>query len=200
MKFRIRDSIKGTRSEPELLERFRDDGDLEDLGELYSRYIHLVYGVCMKYLKNREDANDGVMQIFEKLVIEIPKHHIENFSNWLHVVTKNYCLMQLRSEKSRREKFDEWINDGTIFMENDTYMHPLDEDEVPEVLEKSLEDCIERLKEHQKLCIRQFYYEDRCYEEIALNLGMEEKKVKSYLQNGKRNLKLCLEEKNVGKS
>jgi RNA polymerase sigma-70 factor (ECF subfamily) len=190
---------KGTRSDPELLESYREGGNPEVLGELYSGYIHLVYGVCMKYLKNREDANDGVMQIFEKLVIEIPIHNIENFSNWLHVVTKNYCLMQLRSEKSRREKFDEWINDGTVFMENNTYMHPLDEDEAPEVLEKALEDCIERLKEYQKLCIRQFYYEDRCYEEIALNLGMEEKKVKSYLQNGKRNLKLCLEEKNVGK-
>lgn len=200
MKFRIRDSIKGSRSDSELLESYREGGNPEVLGELYSGYIHLVYGVCMKYIKNREDANDGVMQIFEKLVIEIPKHNIENFSNWLHVVTKNYCLMQLRSEKSRREKFDEWINDGTVFMENNNNVHPLDEDEVPEVLEKSLEDCIDRLKEHQKLCIRQFYYEDKCYEEIALNLGMEEKKVKSYLQNGKRNLKLCLEEKNVGKS
>lgn len=199
MKFRIRNSIKVTGSDSDLLGSYREEGDQEVLGELYSRYIHLVYGVCMKYLRNREDANDGVMQIFEKLMIEIPRHNIENFSNWLHVVTKNYCLMQLRSEKSHREKYEEWINDQTVFMENITLLHPLDEDEVPEVLEKALEDCIERLKEHQKSCIRQFYYEDRCYEEIAVNLGLDEKKVKSYLQNGKRNLKLCLEEKNVGK-
>lgn len=200
MKFRIRDSRKGPRSDSNLLESYREAGDPEVLGELYSRYIHRVYGVCMKYLKNREDARDGVMQIFEKLVTEIPKHKIENFSNWLHVVTKNYCLMQLRSEKSHREKFEEWINDQSVFMESHPVLHPLDENEVPEVIEKALEDCIERLKDHQKLCIRQFYYEDRCYEEIALNLGLDEKKVKSYLQNGKRNLKLCLEEKNVGKA
>jgi len=199
MRFRIKNRRSEKRSESELLESYRMGGDPEVLGELYSRYLHLVYGVCMKYLKNREDARDGVMQIFEKLVIEIPKHKIENFSNWLHVVTKNYCLMQLRSEKSLRRKFEEWINDSSFFMETHIYLHPLDEDEVSEDIGKALEDCIERLKEHQKLCIRQFYYEDRCYDEIALNLGLDEKKVKSYLQNGKRNLKLCLEEKNVGK-
>ena len=68
--------------------------------------MHLVYGVCLKYLKEREESKDAVMQIFEKLIVEIPKHNIENFSSWLHVVTKNYCLMQLRSDKSQSEKIE----------------------------------------------------------------------------------------------
>jgi RNA polymerase sigma-70 factor (ECF subfamily) len=185
-----------SKADDELLTEFRSGGDLEVLGELYSRYIHLVYGVCLKYLKEREEAKDSVMQIFEKLIIEIPKHKIENFRSWLHVVTKNYCLMQLRSDKSEREKFSEWINDTFVFMETATELHPIDEDENSEIMNKALEDCIERLKEEQKKCIRQFYFENRCYNEIAENLGLDEKKVKSYLQNGKRNLKICLEEKN----
>jgi RNA polymerase sigma-70 factor (ECF subfamily) len=104
--------------------------------------------------------------------------------------------MQLRSDKSEREKFSEWINDTFVFMETATELHPIDEDENSEIMNKALEDCIERLKEEQKKCIRQFYFENRCYNEIAENLGLDEKKVKSYLQNGKRNLKICLEEKN----
>jgi RNA polymerase sigma-70 factor, ECF subfamily len=184
------------RSDDELLTEFRSGGDLKVLGELYSGYIHLVYGVCLKYLKNREEANDGVMQIFEKLIKEIPKHNIENFKSWLHVVTRNYCLMQLRSYSSEKEKFNEWINDPVVFMETVTDLHPLDEDEKTELMEKALEDCIKRLKEDQKKCIMQFYYENRCYNEISENLGLDEKKVKSHLQNGKRNLKICLEEKN----
>ena len=187
------------KSDGELLTEFKSGGDLEVFGELYSRYIHLVYGVCLKYLKEREEAKDGVMQIFEKLIIEIPKHNIENFRSWLHVVTKNYCLMQLRSGKSEKEKFSEWLNDPSVFMETVTDLHPLDEDEDSKSLDRALEDCIERLKDVQKMCIRQFYFENRCYNEISVNLGLDEKKVKSHLQNGKRNLKICLEEKNVRK-
>ena len=184
------------KSDEELLKEFISSGKIDLLGDLYSRYMHLVYGVCLKYLKEREESKDAVLHIFEKLVIEIPRHNIENFKNWLHVVTKNYCLMQLRTDKTQKEKLEEWINDTVVFMEYNQNLHPIDED--GDTLEKGLEDCIERLNGEQKECIRQFYYENRCYNEIALNLDLEEKKVKSHLQNAKRNLKLCLEEKHVG--
>jgi RNA polymerase sigma-70 factor (ECF subfamily) len=175
----------------ELISKFTLTGNLEVLGELYSGYMHLVYGVCLKYLKDRDESQDAVMQIFEKLITEIPKHKIENFRSWLHVVAKNYCLMQLRSEKTNIEKFNQWINDPSVFMETGQVLHPIDNDE-PD-LEKGLADCIERLKEEQKECIRQFYFENRCYNEIAVNMRLDEKKVKSHLQNAKINLKLCLE-------
>jgi len=193
MIFKIPGKKKILRSEEELLADFASTGNLEVLGELYSSYMHLVYGVCLKYLKDRDDSMDAVMQIFEKLIVEIPRHRIENFSSWLHVVTKNYCLMQLRSQKSQLKNAEEWISDTTVFMENSIALHPIDEDQ-PD-MEKALLDCIERLKDEQKECIRLFYYENKCYQEISYNLQIEEKKVKSHLQNAKRNLKLCLDEK-----
>jgi RNA polymerase sigma-70 factor, ECF subfamily len=183
-----------TKSDKELINEFSSTGDLEALGELYSGYIHLVFGVCLKYLKDKEESMDAVMQIFEKLITDIPKQEIENFRGWLHVVTRNFCLMQIRSRKSENEKFSEWAMDPGNFMENDQSLHPIDRDE--EDMNEALADCIERLKDEQKECIRQFYFDNRCYSEIARNLCIDEKKVKSHLQNGKRNLKLCLEEKN----
>jgi RNA polymerase sigma-70 factor, ECF subfamily len=184
------------KSEEELLSEFTSKGDIDLLGKLYSGYMPLVYGVCLKYLKNRDESKDAVMQIFEKLIIEIPKQRIENFRGWLHVVTKNYCLMQLRSQKSQEERIHEWMNDSLIFMENHVSAHPLDEDSADP--DMALADCIDKLRDEQKECIRQFYYENRCYNEIAGILDLDEKRVKSYLQNAKRNLKLCLEEKHVG--
>ena len=184
----------GVKTDDELLSDFRKDGNLEVLGELYSRYMHLVYGVCLRYLKEREESMDAVMQIFEKLIVEIPDHDISNFRSWLHVVTKNFCLMQLRSQKSKNEKYLEWQKEEFTFMENGIELHPIDKDEKD--MDKALEDCISRLKDEQKECIRKFYFDNRCYSEIAVELHIDEKKVKSNLQNAKRNLKLCLEEKN----
>jgi RNA polymerase sigma-70 factor (ECF subfamily) len=196
MLFLNTDNKNSRNSDEELLMKFSSTGDLDVLGELYTRYMHLVYGVCLKYLKDRAESQDAVMQIFEKLITEIPKQKIENFRSWLHVVTKNYCLMQLRSQKTKDERLAEWINDPAVFMENSQVLHPIDEDQ-PE-MGKALSECIERLKDEQRECIRMFYYENRCYSEISVKLGIDEKKVKSHLQNAKRNLKLCLEEKHVG--
>lgn len=177
-----------------LLVQFRESGNLDLLGELYSRYMHLVYGVSLKYLSDRSEAQDTVMHIFEKLITELPKHDLSNFKSWLYVLTKNHCLMEIRSRKSAEKKL-EGLKTEQEFMESEAELHPLDREEGS--LEDALKACIEKLKSEQKACIELFYYQERCYREIAEQLGMEEKKVKSYLQNGKRNLKICLEEKNV---
>lgn len=193
MIFKITRKRRVKKSDEELLDTFISTGDLEILGELYSEYMHLVYGVCLKYLKDREESMDAVMQIFEKLISELPNQKIIHFKSWLHSVTRNFCLMKIRSQKSLDEKHNEWIKENTFFMENEPDPHPIDESG-PD-MELALIDCINRLKDEQKLCIEMFYFDNKCYNEIAAELRMDEKKVKSYLQNGKRNLKLCLEGK-----
>jgi RNA polymerase sigma-70 factor (ECF subfamily) len=196
MIFNITGKKSHQRTDEELIAEFNSTGNLKVLGELYSPYMHLVYGVCLKYLKERDESKDTVMQIFEKIITEIPKQDIGNFKGWLYAVTRNYCLMQLRSGKSRMERFSEWANEYAAFMENSDNLHPIDNDGAD--MEEDLNDCIERLKDEQRECIKLFYFENRCYNEIAVILRIDEKKVKSHLQNAKRNLKLCLEEKNAG--
>jgi RNA polymerase sigma-70 factor (ECF subfamily) len=180
-----------TDSDSELLKRYLQTGNLEVLGELYNQYIHLVYGVCLKYLNNREDSKDAVNKIFENLILEIPKFEIQNFRSWLYVVTKNYCLMQLRKEKSEKKRFENYSQ--AVFMESTNILHPIDE--APDsMLEKHLKMCLEKLKEEQQQCIVLFYYEKKCYQEISEKLTIDQKMVKSYIQNGKRNLKICIEQ------
>jgi RNA polymerase sigma-70 factor, ECF subfamily len=196
MLFKIPGKRSHKKTDEELISEFSSTGNLDLLGEIYSAHMHLVYGVCLKYFKDRDESKDAVMQIFEKIITEIPKQHIANFRGWLYVVTRNYCLMQLRSLKSREHLLREWSNDHAVFMENGISLHPIDEEGAE--MEADLADCIKRLKEEQRECIRLFYFENRCYNEIAVRLKIDEKKVKSHLQNAKRNLKLCLEEKHAG--
>ena len=182
------------KTDEDLLGLFQKSGKLDLLGELYARHMHLVYGVSLKYLGDPDDARDATMQIFEKLITELPGQEIRQFKSWLYVLTKNYCLMEIRSKKSTGRRLDGYKNE-VEFMESDQELHPLDEED--KSIEQALKECIEKLKAEQKQCIELFYYRKMCYREISDSLGMAEKKVKSLLQNGKRNLKICLESKNV---
>ena len=194
-----------TGSDEELLKRYRDEGDIRLAGQLYERYMNLVFGVCLKYLEEREWAKDEVMNIFEKLVTVLPQQQeISNFRIWLYVVTKNHCLMLLRSRKSEAAHAEAMMNDPLFFMENSSGMHPMGDDEGGETDDpggedgiKRLEECIERLREEQRNCIRLFFYEGCSYRQISERLGVDEMKVKSYIQNGKRNLKICMESMKV---
>ncbi|NJN24506.1 MAG: sigma-70 family RNA polymerase sigma factor [Cyclobacteriaceae bacterium] len=181
-----------TETDEALMTRFKASGDLEVLGRLYGKYLHLVYGVCLKYLGDREAAQDATMQIFEKLIVEIPKREIQNFKPWLHVTTKNHCLMQLRKVKAWNMQMEKAVKEERYVMENAGELHLNDE----EILEHNLEvlrQCIENLKDEQKACVSMFYLQEKCYQEISDCLSVDLKKVKSYIQNGKRNLKICME-------
>ncbi len=182
------------KTDEDLLRLFLDSGNLDLLGELYGRHMHLVYGVSLKYLGDPDDAKDATMQIFEKLITELPGHEIRLFKSWLYVLSKNFCLMQIRAKKSGDKRL-EGLKNEVDFMESEQEMHPIDRDD--QSIEKALRECIEKLKAEQKQCIELFYYNKMCYREISDSLVLTEKKVKSLLQNGKRNLKICLENKNV---
>lgn len=179
-------------SDEELISGFKESGDTELAGILYNRYMQLVYGVCLKYLKNKDDAQDAVMHLFEKLVKDLPRFQIRNFHGWLYVYAKNFCLMKLRTRKGGFSITD--LEEMEKSMENQLAMHPTDE---PERLERdlqALEACIDRLVAEQKQCIQLFFLKELSYKQIAAKTEFELKKVKSYIQNGKRNLKICLEE------
>lgn len=170
-----------------LIELYKQAGDLTILGRLYQRYMDLVYGVCLKYLKDPEPAKDAVMQIFEELVSKVKKHDIENFRGWLHQVAKNHCLMQLRTPKNLKtvELKTELVQSG----ENVHLNGILEKEENF----KKLEYCIGTLSNDQQVAIRLFYLEEKCYNEIVEITGQEWNQVRSFIQNGRRNLKLCME-------
>lgn len=170
-----------------LLGLYAETGSLDVLGELYQRYMPLVYGVCLKYLKDEEQSKDAVMQIFEELIVKVGRQEVKQFRGWLYVLSRNFCLMQLRSSK----KLD--IIPMDQVMEFPFVLHPEDENNEQRI--KQLEDCMQKLTPAQQQSIELFYMKEKCYKEVSEMTGYTLNEVKSYLQNGKRNLKLCLENK-----
>jgi RNA polymerase sigma-70 factor (ECF subfamily) len=153
--------------------------------------MDLVYGVCLKYFKEPETAKDAVMQIFEELIVKLKKHEVENFKGWLHQLTKNHCLMQLRTPKNLKT-----VEFKTDLMQTEENVH------LNGVLEKEenykkLQYCLGTLTNDQRTVIELFYLDGKCYNEIAEITGQDWNQVRSFIQNGRRNLKICMEKQEV---
>lgn len=174
----------------ELLERFYGDHNNEWLGILFPRYTLLLLGVCMKYLKNEEEAKDAVQQVFLKALQELPKYRVEFFKSWIYMVAKNHCLMKLR----KKNQFPVEIREDHLpaAEAGSEAFDILAEKE--NVLEK-MEVALEELSKEQYECVSRFYLQKKSYVEIAMETGYSQMQVKSYIQNGKRNLRILVEKK-----
>ncbi|MFY9307647.1 MAG: sigma-70 family RNA polymerase sigma factor [Bacteroidia bacterium] len=181
-----------TYSDAELISQYKETGNSALVAVLFQKYTHLIFGVCVKYLKDEDDAQDASMQIFEKLLIDLKKHEIQQFKAWLHMVCKNYCLMQLRSGATKLRHAKEMHKDLIGFMESEQELH-LTPQNTKEIQLTYMEECIKGLNEEQKLCIELFFLQEKSYQEVTEATNFTMNNVKSYIQNGKRNLKNCME-------
>ena len=177
-------------SDQQLLENFYRDRNNEWLGILLQRYTLLLLGVCMKYLKNEEDARDSVQQIFLKSITELHKYKVDYFKSWIYMVAKNHCLMKLR-DKQGKIPVELTENHVATPAENADHHALLNDEKTFELMNNSLDE----LNVEQKQCVTLFYLEKRSYQEISETTGFSMMQVKSYIQNGKRNLRIILEKK-----
>lgn len=176
-----------------LIRQFKATGQLNYLAALYQRYMDLVYGVCLRYF-DEAASKDAVMQIFEELIGKLQQHEVQNFKSWLHVLARNHCLMKLRAMKNREGR-QVSIEDRPL-MENEEILHHENGFSLEDNLQ-TMEKCMETLPEEQKKSVDLFYLQEKSYREVAALTGYEMNKVKSYIQNGKRNLKICMEQQHV---
>ncbi|MEY2811649.1 MAG: hypothetical protein RI991_644 [Bacteroidota bacterium] len=180
-------------SDATLLDLYKKDKDTKWLGYLFERYSLLVFGVCMKYLKQVNDAKDATQQVFEKAFVEINKYEVTYFKSWIYSIAKNHCLMQLRGKGHQTvfmytlpEEFGEELSPIELF------------DSKEDLLEKQIEnlgEAIQHLNQDQKTCIELFYLQKLSYRDIEEKTGFNFQQVKSHIQNGKRNLRIFLEQK-----
>ena len=181
-------SIRSPLSDAELLKIYQQNQQQEVLAQLFLRYHELVYGTCVKYLGDQEAAKDATMNIYQELVEKVKLHQIDHFKSWLYVVTKNHCLMEIRKNKKMvTTGFDNEV------MQSEDFRH------LESVFEKErqldlLKTCMQQLNEEQRRSVTLFYLENKCYNEICSITGFNWNKVRSLVQNGRRNLKICMED------
>ena len=176
-------------SDNELITLYKKSHNKQLVGELYKRYAHLVLGMCIHYFKDKDAAKDIVIQIFEKLFDELKKREVENFKAWLTFVVRNHCISELRKLQTLQHRNSEY--------QLDLKTESLIEETQPEETEKQielLENALKELNPFQKKCIELFYYKNMSYAQIVELTGYSVNEVKSYIQNGKRNLKLIMTE------
>ncbi len=172
----------------ELIAQYKESGNMDILADLYQRYMDLVYGVCLKYMKEPENAKDCVINIFEELILKLKKYEVGHFKPWLYQLSKNHCLMKLRSKKNLPRHVDHEL----VHLEENVHLN--------DVLEKEehfnrMGQCMEQLVTEQRQVIELFYLKEKSYQSITEITGLDLNKVRSFIQNGRRNLKICMEKK-----
>ena len=173
----------------QLVERYKATRDPVHVGALFERYTHLALGVSLRYLRNREDAEDAVMEVYERLTTALLEHDVANFKSWLYSVVANHCRMILRRRKAvpAAVEASEELLDAVLASSPGPH-----EDDEAERRMQSLPAALGRLAEGQRRCLELFYLEGHSYAEVARRSGYALNEVKSHIQNGKRNLKILL--------
>lgn len=173
-----------------LADHYRQSGQQQALAELFGRYKGLLLGVCFKYLQDVEAAADALSDIYVELVDKMRRHEVDTPKAWLHTVARNHCLMKLRKQKGTGT---EEIQDYHVQSEGG--WHPVRNEAMEkEIRLQALENCIDQLKHEQQQAVRLFYLEQKCYNEIAETTGIAWNTIRSHIQNGRRNLKICMEQ------
>ncbi|MBX0331943.1 sigma-70 family RNA polymerase sigma factor [Pontibacter sp. HSC-14F20] len=168
----------------ELVRQYRRTGDLDVIGKLFERHTEMVYLICLRYLGEEEDSKDATMQVFEQLIVALKRHEVSNFISWLHSLTKNHCLQQLRTNRLKDKVSQALPREQHTLEQDDTTQSELDW--------QALEHGLLHLPDEQRNCIELFYLQQKSYREIEEITGCDMKQVKSYIQNGRRNLKIYI--------
>jgi RNA polymerase sigma factor (sigma-70 family) len=180
-------------TDEELALGYYNTGDKDLVGQLFEKHVKTVFGVCLFYFKDKDVARDAVMQIFEKLITELKRTEVKNFKGWLSFVVRNYCISEIRKNKNKYRLPEKYLEFETTeaFLDEEEKIAAVNDD----LMMDHLQTCLPELKENQRICVDLFYLRNQSYQQICDKTKFSLNEVKSYIQNGKRNLKLLIEEK-----
>lgn len=179
-------------SDEELLKHYKESGDKKIFADLFKKYVSVVYGTCLFYLQDKDEAQDATMQLFEKLMLDINSRDIANFKGWLSFVVRNHCISIIRKNKTafkHNKSYYEFELEDSNYDTEEKIASVSDN-----VLLEKMAECMPKLKEKQRLCVELFYLKNKSYQEISVEMSLTLNEIKSHIQNGKRNLKLLIEE------
>ena len=179
-------------SDEELLKHYKQSGNKELFADLFKKHVTVVYGTCLFYLQDKDEAQDATMQLFEKLMLDINNREIDNFKGWLSFVVRNHCISLIRKNKSQTKNIKSYyeFEYNAPDYEQEEKINSVSDD----ILLENMKECLPKLKEYQRICVELFYLKNKSYQDIANETNFSLNEIKSYIQNGKRNLKLFLED------
>ena len=184
-------------SDEQMVQRFQKSGDTYYAALLFERYNELTVSMSLSYLKNQMDAEDATMECFEVLVRDLATTEVKNFGGWYYSVVRNLLLKYKRqSKKVQSTDLVEDVHANAAEMDVEELFDDMPKPE----MEAVLEEAFSALKEEQATALKLFFLEGKSYDAIAAAMEVDIKKVKSLIQNGKRKMKIVLEQRNIKSS
>ncbi|MBL8994084.1 MAG: sigma-70 family RNA polymerase sigma factor, partial [Spirochaetia bacterium] len=181
--------MKEEKSDEELCRAFVA-GRAEAFDALVLRHQDLAYGLCLRMLGDREDADECAQDVFVKIHQALPRFEFRSkFTTWLYRIAMNVCKNRIDSAAFRRKKEERALPEGLDFVDSRGPEKERENKELGEILERGLAE----LSESDRSLVVLRDVEDVSYEEIAAALHLELGTVKSRLFRAREKLRLIVE-------
>jgi RNA polymerase sigma-70 factor, ECF subfamily len=163
-------------------------GDHATLSLLYRRTSAKLYGICMRILKNEEDAAEVLQDVFVSVWRNAARFDPARASpiTWLAVLARNRAIDRLRGRK---------IDSAPIEAAHDV---PSTDPSALDMLSASQEtgrlaDCLQELDERPRAMIRAAFLDGATYSQLSARENVPLGTMKSWIRRGLQRLKGCLE-------
>jgi RNA polymerase sigma-70 factor (ECF subfamily) len=174
-------------SDEDILQKYQVSFEAEYIGELFRRYVPLLYGIGLKYLQSADKAQDAVMQLFETITTQTPLNEIKEFKTGICTLMKNRCLQTLHENHQEKPA--------------DSQTNTIEQHEILSIFEKEQTDekrrmlqmQVKKLPVEQRIPIIRFFTDEMSYMDIADSTGHKLKQVKGLIGDGMQNLKTYME-------
>ncbi len=176
-------------------ERLRADmvrlasGDRSSLGDIYSATSAKLFGICLRILNDRGEAEDALQDVYLGLWQRADRYDPARASpiSWLATLARNRAIDRLRSSKRVRDSLPE--NAATAVEDDTPLADSLAEDKQRDA---RIHHCLGKLEKRQQSAIRTAFFDGATYRELAETQGVPLGTMKSWVRRGLAALGKCL--------
>ncbi len=177
------------------LARSASRGDRAAFGRLVDLHKRAVYGLCVRLLRDGEEARDAAQETFVRAYAALETYDpAQPFAPWVLRIARNHCLdlVRRRLPEAQRVELDAEPEEGAPREVADPTAARGDEVIERRQLASALEAAVQALPPNYREVIQLFHVERLSYKEIALTLDVPIGTVMTWLHRARTKLKLAL--------
>jgi RNA polymerase sigma-70 factor (ECF subfamily) len=135
---------------------------------LYQNYSNAIYGIVIRMLKSKDEANDMHQEVFMKIWKKIESYDKKKgkLYTWMANLTRNFVIDRIRSADYKNHTLKNFVRDDSVRVVDSEYNSRITVDAI------GLDGLVNDLKTEHKILIQKIYFEGYTQSDLAEELGL----------------------------